>query len=805
MEQQDKMKKKWIFPLILVVICMFSIGVFVLGANFLLENDAFQIETYVGGVVNDGDNISMDNSADSGYAETVSFCPDGFIQEWTLSTWNTYLPYGISLTDTTGMRYYLQMNESGNNMLLENITNIGWIPSDVASPPDHNITDCIIGNCTYFTNAVQGWNRTITNDDSLEGADLSIEAWVKSSSNATLVEFSPFMCGPGQECTIWSYINSSNTLNMFKVYGDRSGNLTVSSRRNGGALNTIYTNARIIDTNWHHIYVQIGSGTLDMYVDGSLVYDGASTTNIGDDVYLYNIVGNSHSRDSVWRGNIDEVVIRTGANAYLTADEIMENYVRGISKITISARFGTSNDTISEIPYFNLTNGQENINLTGTECLQSRIYLSTKNITLGDQIQFSSLNYTYSPVPFLFDICNETLNVSYINFTFKDEVTDENINSSLTATVLYSLGSGAPYSTTSVLHTNPESNYTFCGTPPDREFFVNFSQFAFKDTPTYPQRNYVASINLTNATYQQTMYLLSSSEGVYTTFQVLNVADQPLSNVYVTSEIQVGGEWTIIENKYTDDSGGATFWVNPDTQHRFTFVLSGYETYQTLLYPTQSAYTITLGEISTTSIAYSQGINYQLYPPSITLNNGTSYDFGFNIESSYWTLEEYGFVVTNSSGFIMGSNSDTTGTGGNITSLIDVENNTHIYMNYYWVINDTYVNGSTFWYVHSSYVGEFSLKYFFDDVKSFSKSGFNDFTRAIVGFFIILMIVGWASYNRIVEQPLTLVGLIAGLTVLLDIAGFFPVIRTRPDALGLPISVVVGILAFSYIVYEHLK
>ncbi|GAG54645.1 unnamed protein product, partial [marine sediment metagenome] len=154
-----------------------------------------------------------------------------------------------------------------------------------------------------------------------------------------------------------------------------------------------------------------------------------------------------------------------------------------------------------------------------------------------------------------------------------------------------------------------------------------------------PQRTFDPPFTtFSNVTTDQTLYLLSSADGIYVTFQVINVAEQPIADVVVNASRVIAGSIEIVGQGITGADGGVTFWLNPDFLHTLTFVASGYEQYTTSLTPTQSSYTITLGGEAVVEISdYQRGMVYSI-EPTFQLFNHTAYNFNFTLASAYWDV-----------------------------------------------------------------------------------------------------------------------------------------------------------------------
>lgn len=368
--------------------------------------------------------------------------------------------------------------------------------------------------------------------------------------------------------------------------------------------------------------------------------------------------------------------------------------------------------------------------------------------------------------------------VPYINFTFKDEGTGNPINASIYGSnVQYYPDGGSTTYTTYINKDNETLTHSFCGYPSD----VNFNSLFYLtyDSGTYPQRIYQQLLNLSNVTTNKTLYLLSSTDGIYVTFQLINAADQPLENVYVQLNKSISGTQTIISTGYTGADGGITFWLNPDDQYRLYASLSPYPEYITTQAFTQNSYTISLGGSSGGNASdYSKGISYSFKPSNIQLQNGTSYKFNFTISSTNWTLSLFGFNITNEDGVLLSNNSNITAIGGITQRTVNTGSNRSFYVTYFYVINNVTTTGTRYYKVIDLSNNIYSIKRLFTDFTSYVSTGLfglTDFGVGLIVFFIIVGSVGAARVKFGLSDETTLTGMLFALVLFFDVGiGLLP-------------------------------
>lgn len=369
------------------------------------------------------------------------------------------------------------------------------------------------------------------------------------------------------------------------------------------------------------------------------------------------------------------------------------------------------------------------------------------------------------------------LNTAFINFTFVDETTGTPVNGSFVTGVFdYYLGSGTAYKELIFINLTANPSYGFCFTPANK--VINL-QYSVSYTATGYQTRVVNPIVTTydNNTISKTLYLLGTSDGIYVTFQLVNLASQVLGDVSVSCDRLIGTELSNVAYGSTGDDGVVTLFLNPFFSHTCTFSKTNYQTYQTSFYPTQSSYTITLNSLNvTTTDDYTKGITYAITPTNSTLLNNTDYNFSFSLTTEIWEIDEFGFILTNSTDEIDSTSSYEN--GGILELTKNTGNNSQIIMNYYYRINDTYINGSKTWPVYTNANSEWSLLTFFTDFKRYMTSGMfglDNFGLTIIVFLIILMSVGIMSYKFGLTSPAAISVLLFGIVFFLDISvGLIP-------------------------------
>jgi len=196
----------------------------------------------------------------------------------------------------------------------------------------------------------------------------------------------------------------------------------------------------------------------------------------------------------------------------------------------------------------------------------------------------------------------------------------------------------------------------------------------------YEQRTYyetmsaVSFVNLTS-------YLLSTSEGLIRSFVVVNSNYQQLSGATVTIKRFINDTWTTVGEKTTDDSGVATFFMNPAEQYQIEATYQGLTSGVQTIQPTESSYTIiipTVTEVVTFDSSFDQ-VEYKINPKGMWLeeSNNTSITFLVNCWSE--DLEYFNLTLKDQNYTTIDTQSSTSDSGGVLVSVIDTTNISRVY------------------------------------------------------------------------------------------------------------------------------
>jgi len=383
----------------------------------------------------------------------------------------------------------------------------------------------------------------------------------------------------------------------------------------------------------------------------------------------------------------------------------------------------------------------------------------------------------------------------FLNFTFKDEADDSVLNASNDLTDAdYWLGSGAITKSYITSNTTDDYGYMFCFLPLDRTVITDL---IFKYSKTgYPLRTFTYDDqSLTNTTLDKTLYLLSTTDGIYSSISVIESSGASIEGVVIQIERQFGGIWTLISQDTTGSDGVATFWVNPNFQHRITATKTNYVTTQVTITPSQTLYTLTM-QRTTGEAVYESDIPGLVYTsrPAVGPTVPGARNFNITIWSSEENLENCKFELINASNTSQVFDSDTSITNSSycfININYNLEENTVMFGRL--SVDTTETTGFVIIDTDLKWIGlaidvkEWrTIKSFFADLITLSEFGEGEeaeFSRIITFFLIATIIFGVIIYFSGVEltSPGIAIILIWGIVLFASAGGFLTVDLGSPN------------------------
>lgn len=566
----------------------------------------------------------------------------------------------------------------------------------------------------------------------------------------------------------FTYQNTSTVKNVTLYIWNSSGSLTTYSNTSGIAIQNITPSSLGVGQYSWNVYACDDSCMFASNGNFTYYY-GVSNTFVES----YNSTVYETTTESIYI-NVSyapEVTSIAGTLYYNgTAYPVTPTLSGGVATFSKNIEISTISSSMNRSFYWNFipTDGNGSLNLNSSTNNQM-----VKRITLG--------------------LCNSTLSDKYMNFTFKNEtLSQERVTASFSSTWFYyiTLSSMVRNTTITNLTENQEVDICFDGgnrtiqASPTATYYNSYSL----------QRSYAPGyLTLTNTITSATLFLLPTSTGSYVSFQTINTADQVISGVAINITHATYG---LIEAKNTDDSGIATFFLNPINTYTVCAYKTGYSTVCNSITPTQTTYTINMGGGTDTNetLNFNQGMSYLVKPTDYELLNNTYYNFNFTVNSSYWALDEFGFYIYNSSGSILASNSSTDSAGGFIGVNLSTGTNTKLTGNFFWRVGGNYTNFTRSWVIHSQ--SDWSIFKAFDRFSDYignetdsdglfgltNRSGGRNFGLYLIIFLIVFSATGILSYKFGLTSPASILLVAFGFIFMFDMLNLLP----RPDN-GFPI------------------
>lgn len=443
--------------------------------------------------------------------------------------------------------------------------------------------------------------------------------------------------------------------------------------------------------------------------------------------------------------------------------------------------------------------------------------------SVGASITTSVIDYVYLEVQSI--IGNNTWYEStgsglgsqkYLNVTFRYETNNSVTDGALDGTFITNPIGITTTNTTSIIHTDENPLYEFSFEPPHLN--ITNSMTLIYNNHGSQTRTFSDTLLLTNGSIVNdtiTLYLLPSTDGIFTTFQVFDTAERPIDNVLIIANRSISGINTEVQRGTTGSAGTISFFLNPDIVHTFVLSKTGFNTLTTDFAPTQSLYTFTLGSIggiSTNQTNYFEGIKYSITPSRDNLVNGTFYNFSFFVDSNFFPLNRVGYRLFNGTGHFLFNNTCTGAVGGgcNISTdtQVNIGLNQTIIMNAFWDVDGNLTNVTRFWNVFevSQIAGNSSfdsLRHDFTNLFNAFGTGRNaEFTKGIISFLIILFGTAGLAFRSGQFSPIAILIYMFGLVAFLDLLNFLPTPVGELFKIN-GITILVGVLVIMAIIADQ--
>lgn len=694
---------------------------------------------------------------------------NGQIDEWGI--WNRIL------TDSEISDLY----NNGAGLTPAQLESMTVVNSHPANHSNLTSTTVIFGcNATGFDNNVTFIVLNATNSSGSNWNQTNVSTIGGISYNATFTNTSLTDGNYTWNCLAYgTVVNGSSGMSVFRIDSHAPAvkiNLPTSTTNYGFFGSNETLNWTISDTHLQTIWYNYNGTNIT-------VYGGANETkfNITNPGYIQNITiwandsfGNINSSYVQWNYTIFVNSWNYSRVTYETVNETFVINVTGATTVVLNYN-GT-----------NYTATQSGTTWTKVFDIPEVTYPGNRTFYWIFQNGNTSV-FNQSALNANFSICGgDGEKVPFLNFTFKDEADNSVLNASNDDTeVTYWLGSGTETKTYTFSNTTYNYQYTFCAVP-NLTFTIDMT-FKYSRTD-YPLRTWTYdNQGLTNSTTTKVLYLLSSTDGIYSAIRTATTSGASIPNATIQYERKISGVWTSIGQETTGDDGIATFWVDPNYQYRFTASKTGYQTSQVTIQPSQTQYTITL--LSEGEEEYSSdisGIWYMVLPGSGSLNGSSNQQFNATVRSSLSNLENCSFGLYNQTNIsqVLSLNYSITNSSYCFISVtyttvknmklfgrlsIDTTNTTGFVV----------VDADNAWVIFDLTQGQSwsKLSSFFEDIKSLSEFGQGneaEFNRIVFFFLITTILVGVFMFFSGIEltNPGISLVIVWGISLLASIGGF---------------------------------
>jgi hypothetical protein len=475
-----------------------------------------------------------------------------------------------------------------------------------------------------------------------------------------------------------------------------------------------------------------------------------------------------------------------GINASATAWVLNKDTIAPTLSLTLpTGDYYTNNQSINfsatdggvglETCWYTLNGGVKNNTLDGCTNNTLNLYTGNNTVTLYANDSVGNIATPVTKYAYLYptiNICNTSVNVSFMNFTFADEISLAYLNASLSSSSITYYADANKPRTYTFSNTTANRAYNICKLYNEKDITTNSSLVAYQTG--YPTRYFTSDdVNVNNTRTNKTIYLLGSADGVYQTIIVITGSSSVITGATVSASLAGLG---VIDERTTDSSGTVQLWLNPNFAHTLTTSHPSYTSVIQVINPVSSpTLYVTLGESPTfpenISITYTEGVTWSILPSDEYLLNDTNYPANFTVTAGTYTIDEFGFHIYDEDGNILSEDTVTDVNGGTILGSIATESHTTITLVGYWISNGTTNTVNRIWSVLNNSETDYSIAFLGTRFKTYITSGIfglkTGFGLNLLCFIIVLVATGLVSYKFGLDNP-TLVATIAVL-----LFGFF--------------------------------
>lgn len=327
-----------------------------------------------------------------------------------------------------------------------------------------------------------------------------------------------------------------------------------------------------------------------LFMDGSVVSNpDVQTLDVGTHTYIFNTTGGTNiSAGQLATGTITVLNSSIGESGLVYSNTTFET-----SRETFSVNISYDSNiyTVQEAQLFYnsinytsaLTNSLGMANIRNS--LDVGVYNAQRNntfnwqvrltdISTGSNTYFNTSAYTQTVNIINYTNCTGSINTSFINFTSRDELSNNLLTVQLSGTFFYWLGSGTTRKNYSVSNFSANT-FKYCFSPAYKNLTID-SDISFTATDHATNYYYLRNASLTNTTTQITLYSLSNSQAVkfYQTVQSgVNIVDNAV--VLISKKFIDTGSYQVVAVRVTDIDGKFTFWADQDQDYSYYIIDNG--------------------------------------------------------------------------------------------------------------------------------------------------------------------------------------------------------------------------------------
>jgi len=353
-------------------------------------------------------------------------------------------------------------------------------------------------------------------------------------------------------------------------------------------------------------------------------------------------------------------------------------YLSSDANLNSSLNFSISDLMIPDTCKYSI-NGAANVTLTN--CKNSTFIISQlgnnsvilwANDSLGNS-GYSATSFFAFPT---LAICNATINITAVNYTFMDETSFAKLNATLVSSWVYSIYNNSMTVNYSYINTTHSLEYDFCIYPS----FANITTsglLSYQNTEWgYELTQYsFSNLNIGNVSQSITLYLLNSTLSTDLVAKVLdaNLVPQKSINVALLRYYPATSTWVNVGNDVSDELGQTIFHViEKDVNYKFVLSQNGTIIYTTdtvkiVCYANPCQIELTIPSIGGDLFQYYTNASGLSYALSYNNNTQTASVLFTSIDGSPKTVQLLVNQINISNQRIICDNSTTTTTTGLLT------------------------------------------------------------------------------------------------------------------------------------------